>query len=72
MGTFHAICVRILRVDGKAVGVESGFVVYDYDDPLALVEHVMRELNIDAKQHSRRAVSTSISAAKADLRPRPT
>ena len=37
MGTFHAICARILRVEGKSIGVEPGFVIYDQDDQLSLV-----------------------------------
>src|SRR5512138_2755969 len=32
LGTFHAICARILRIDGKAIGIKPGFVIYDQDD----------------------------------------
>ena len=32
VGTFHAICARILRRDGKAIGINPGFIIYDDDD----------------------------------------
>jgi DNA helicase-2/ATP-dependent DNA helicase PcrA len=64
MGTFHAICARILRIDGKAVGVEQGFVIYDQDDQISLVKRAMGELNLDPKQHTPGAILGQISAAK--------
>ncbi|RJO61515.1 MAG: AAA family ATPase [Dehalococcoidia bacterium] len=64
MGTFHAICARLLRIEGKAVGIESGFVIYDQDDQLSLVKRAMGELNLDPKQHSPAAVLNQISSAK--------
>jgi DNA helicase-2/ATP-dependent DNA helicase PcrA len=64
MGTFHAICARLLRVEGKAIGVESGFVIYDQDDQLSLVKRAMVELNLDPKQHSPAAILNQISTAK--------
>ena len=64
MGTFHAICARILRIEGKAIGVEPGFVIYDQDDQLSLVKRAMVELNFDPKQHSPGAVLNQISSAK--------
>jgi DNA helicase-2/ATP-dependent DNA helicase PcrA len=64
MGTFHAICARILRVDGKAIGVESGFVIYDQDDQISLVKRAMAELNLDPKQHAPGAILGQISQAK--------
>ncbi len=36
LGTFHAICARILRQDGRAIGVDPHFVIYDAEDPLSL------------------------------------
>jgi DNA helicase-2/ATP-dependent DNA helicase PcrA len=64
MGTFHAICARILRVDGKAIGIESGFVIYDQDDQTSLVKRAMAELNLDPKQHAPGAILNQISQAK--------
>ncbi|MCK4843795.1 MAG: UvrD-helicase domain-containing protein, partial [Dehalococcoidia bacterium] len=50
LGTFHAICARILRREGQAIGLDSGFVIYDEDDQLTLMKQAMEELNLDPKQ----------------------
>lgn len=67
MGTFHAICARILRVEGKAIGIEQDFVIYDQDDQLSLVKRAMQELNFDPKQHSPAAILNQISQAKSQM-----
>jgi len=67
LGTFHAICARILRREGKAIGLESSFVIYDEDDQLRLVKQVLEELNLDPKQYAPRAIHSAISAAKSRL-----
>ena len=38
IGTFHANCARILRMDGKAIGIDPGFVIYDEEDRLKLMK----------------------------------
>jgi len=67
LGTFHAICARILRRDGKAVGLEASFVIYDEDDQLRLIKQVLEELKLDPKQYVPRAVRSVIDAAKSRL-----
>ena len=67
LGTFHAICARILRREGKAIGLESSFVIYDEDDQLRLVKQTLEELNLDAKQYAPQALRSAISAAKSRL-----
>jgi len=67
LGTFHAICVRILRREGKAIGLDSSFVIYDEDDQLSLMKQAMEELNLDPKQYAPRALHSAISAAKSRL-----
>jgi DNA helicase-2/ATP-dependent DNA helicase PcrA len=67
LGTFHAICARILRREGKAVGLESSFVIYDEDDQLKLMKQVLEELKLDPKQHIPQALRSAISAAKSRL-----
>jgi DNA helicase II / ATP-dependent DNA helicase PcrA len=67
IGTFHAICARILRKDGKAAGIEPGFVIYDDDDQLELVKRALQELNLDPKQYIPRAVLSVISTAKSNM-----
>ena len=67
MGTFHAICVRILRQDGRAIGVQPGFVIYDRDDQLSLVKRCLKEMGLDPKQHAPAAVLSAISNAKSQV-----
>ena len=67
MGTFHSICVRVLRQDGAAIGIKSNFVIYDEDDRQGLVKQAMKQLSISADQIKPRAVSAAISSAKSDL-----
>jgi len=67
LGTFHAICARILRREGKAIGLESSFVIYDEDDQLRLMKQVLEELNLDPKQYAPQALRSTIGAAKSRL-----
>jgi DNA helicase-2/ATP-dependent DNA helicase PcrA len=67
LGTFHAICARILRREGKAIGLESSFVIYDEDDQLSLMKQILEELNLDPKQHAPQALRSAIGAAKSRL-----
>jgi len=67
LGTFHAICARILRREGKAINLESSFVIYDEDDQLRLMKQVLEGLNLDPKQHAPQALRSAISAAKSRL-----
>jgi len=67
MGTFHGICVRLLRQDGGAIGIQSNFVIYDEDDRQGLIKQAMKDLNITDKQIKPRAVSAAISGAKNEM-----
>jgi len=67
LGTFHAICARILRREGKAIGLDASFVIYDEEDQLSLTKQALEELNIDPKQYAPRALHSAISAAKSRL-----
>ena len=67
IGTFHAICARILRRDGKAAGVNPGFVIYDDEDQMTLVKRSLQALELDPKQYNPRAIHSAISAAKSRL-----
>lgn len=67
MGTFHSICVKILRREAQHVGYSSSFTIYDAQDSLAQVKDVMRRLSIDTKQYSPQAVLSFISGAKNEL-----
>lgn len=67
-GTFHSICVRILRRYGDRVGLPDSFSIYDTQDKKRQVSEVMKELNIDEKILPLRAVMAAISAEKDNLR----
>ncbi|MGQ9545674.1 MAG: DNA helicase PcrA [Dehalococcoidia bacterium] len=67
VGTFHATCARILRREGKAIGLDSSFVIYDEEDQLSLTKRILEELNLDPKQYAPRSVHSAISAAKSRL-----
>ena len=67
LGTFHAICVRILRIDGEPIGLDKNLVIYDDDDQLSIAKRVMQELGIDPKNFSPRNILSAISAAKSQL-----
>lgn len=67
MGTFHSICVRLLRIDGHAIGVPANFVIYDEDDRLGLIKQAMKQQNVSDKNIKPRAVASSISSAKNEL-----
>lgn len=67
MGTFHGICVRLLRQDGPAIGIQSNFVIYDEDDRQGLIKQAMKELSISGDSVKPRAVSSAISSAKNEM-----
>lgn len=67
MGTFHGICVKLLRLDGAAIGIRSNFVIYDEDDRLGLIKRALKELGLHTKQIKPRAISSTISNAKNQL-----
>lgn len=67
MGTFHGICVRLLRQDGDKIGIQSNYVIYDEDDRQGLIKQAMKQLSIADKQIKPRAVSSAISNAKNEL-----
>jgi len=67
LGTFHAICARILRLDGQAIGVDKKFVIYDDDDQIALIKRSLQDLALDPKQFAPRALQSVISSAKSQM-----
>lgn len=67
MGTFHSICVRILRRWGENAEIPKNFVILDEADRLSLIKTAMKELHITDKQFSPRSISGAISGAKNDL-----
>lgn len=67
MGTFHSICVRLLRQDGEHIGIPRSFVIFDETDRQAAIKQVSKQLMIDEKTFPARLLSSLISSAKNDL-----
>ena len=67
LGTFHAICARILRSESKTSGLDPRFIIYDEEDQTNVIKQVLQELNLDPKQYSPRALHSAISAAKSRI-----
>ena len=67
MGTFHGICVRLLRQDGSSIGISPNFIIYDEDDRQGLIKQAMKSLGISSDQIKPKAASGAISNAKNDL-----
>ncbi|MCA9342372.1 UvrD-helicase domain-containing protein, partial [Candidatus Saccharibacteria bacterium] len=67
MGTFHGICVRMLRLEGQAIDIQPNFIIYDEDDRQGLIKQVMKELAISSDKVKPRAVSAAISTAKNEM-----
>jgi DNA helicase-2/ATP-dependent DNA helicase PcrA len=65
--TFHSACVRILRREAKRLGYPSSFSIYDQADSQRLMALVCRELELDARQHPPKALSTQVSNLKNEL-----
>lgn len=67
MGTFHGICVRMLRTSGSAINIQPNFVIYDEDDRQGLIKQAMKQLSISTDKVKPRSASAAISKAKNDL-----
>ena len=67
MGTFHSICVRILRRFIDRIGFDSSFIIFDTADQKTLVKGCMKDLAIDDKLFNDRAVLSEISNAKNEM-----
>ncbi len=65
--TFHAMCVRMLRMDAEKLGFTSNFTIYDDDDSKRMMKSVMRELEYDEKRYPVNSVRNRISSAKNEL-----
>jgi len=67
IGTFHSICVRILRKFIDRIGFESSFIIFDSSDQKTLIKQCMKELEIDDKLLNDRSIASEISNAKNDM-----
>lgn len=67
MGTFHGICVRLLRQDGEYIGIPRSFVIFDESDRQAAVKQASKQLMLDEKAFPAKLISSLISNAKNEM-----
>jgi DNA helicase-2/ATP-dependent DNA helicase PcrA len=67
LGTFHATCARILRIESEHLPVNANYVIFDADDQIKVVKQVLEDLNLDSKRYRPQSIHSSISAAKNEL-----
>ena len=67
IGTFHSICLRILRNEIERLGYSRHFNIYDTDDQLSLVKKIMADLELDTQKFNPRGVLSKISGLKTEL-----
>ena len=68
IGTFHSICVKILRRFIDRIGFEHSFVIFDTSDQRTLIKECLKDLQIDDKMFTDRIVQFEISNAKNDMK----
>lgn len=66
-GTFHSLCVKILRRDGGAIGISPDFVIYDEQDARDAIKECMKKLDLSVKNYNPGALLHMISQAKNEL-----
>jgi DNA helicase II / ATP-dependent DNA helicase PcrA len=66
MGTFHSICVRILRRDIEKLGRDRSFVIYDGDDQEKLMKGILKDMRIEESVLKPRAALSAISKMKSE------
>jgi len=67
LGTFHAVCARILRREADAAGLSSHYVIFDSDDQLTVMKQVVKDMGLDDKRYRPRAILSAVSSAKNEL-----
>ena len=66
MGTFHGICVRLLKIEFEAAGLDRNFLIYDTEDQATLIRRVMKKNHIEDKSLKPKVALSIISKAKND------
>jgi DNA helicase II / ATP-dependent DNA helicase PcrA len=70
IGTFHAICARVLRSEADylaPLGLNRSFVIFDTDDQATLIKQAIRDLELDEKQYRQATIQAMISRAKNEM-----
>ena len=65
MGTFHGICVKILRIEADAADIKRDFIIYDTDDQISLIRRIMKDLRLsENKALKPKSIQAIISSEK--------
>jgi len=67
VGTFHSICIRMLRRDIEKLGYDKSFVIYDTQDQQVVIKECIKELNINEKNFPPKSVLETIGKQKDEL-----
>jgi len=67
LGTFHSICVKILRREIHLLGFANDFTIFDADDSLRAIKNCLKQMNLDDKKFNPKAIQYFICGAKNEL-----
>lgn len=67
IATFHSLCAKILRVEGKHIGLVPQFAIYDTQDQTDAIKEAMKRLDISVKDYKPSSILANISSAKNEL-----
>ncbi|KKQ21066.1 MAG: ATP-dependent DNA helicase PcrA [Candidatus Levybacteria bacterium GW2011_GWA2_37_36] len=67
IATFHSLCAKILRIEGKHISLTSQFAIYDTQDQIDAIKEAMKRLDISIKDYKPSSILASISQAKNEL-----
>lgn len=67
ISTFHSLCSKILRIDGKNIGIPNNFVIYDTQDQVDAIKEAFKLLGISSKEYKPSSILNTISQAKNEL-----
>jgi DNA helicase-2/ATP-dependent DNA helicase PcrA len=63
-GTFHSFCAKVLRIDGRHIGIPVNFIIYDEQDQKDAVKQILESLNVSTDQYNPSSILNGISEAK--------
>jgi len=63
-GTFHSFCAKILRIDGKYLGIPTGFVIFDDNDQKDAIKEILLKFDLSEDSYKPSSISAEISQAK--------
>lgn len=67
VATFHSLCAKILRIDGKEIGLSPKFIIYDDQDQQDAIKEILKHLGLSTKDFKPHSVLSTISQAKNQL-----